>query len=137
MSWRVRWVRWTHRAGRPAIGDTIGLRDEHRLYTCRGYGAWLACDARAFMAGASDDVDVKRFRRRSDAKRWLIARAAGLAEVPRRKSFGTRYGSPQTGVVVTCPSGGMYVPRGWRFAGGYMNVDGEMVVHLVRNRRRR
>ena len=82
------------------------------------------------------DAD-RTFRRRSDAKRWLLARAAGLAEVPRRKSFGTRYGSPQTGVVVTCPSGGMYVPRGWRFAGGYMNVDGEMVVHLVRNRRRR
>ena len=82
------------------------------------------------------DAD-RTFRRRSDAKRWLLARAAGLAEVPRRKSFGTRYGSPQTGVVVTCPSGGMYVPRGWRFAGGYTNVDGEMVVHLVRNRRRR
>ena len=129
MSWRVRWVRWTHRAGRPAIGDTIGLRDEHRLYTCRGYGAWLACDARAFMAGASDDVDVKRFRRRSDAKRWLIARAAGLAEVPRRVRVSGLHVMP-----VDDPP--LRLPRGYRVAAEHVWA-GSRVTVTERNRRRR
>jgi len=75
--------------------------------------------------------------RRSDAKRWLLARAAGLAEVPRRESFGTRYGSPQLQVVVSCGPDGMPVPRGWRVVDAYVAVDGQVVVMLERNRRRR
>ena len=125
MRWRP-WLGYRHvhelRVDGATVGELLTYSDHVR--------------ARYYVA-TPDDSWRRTFRRRSDAKRWLLARAAGLAEVPRRKSFGTRYGSPQTGVVVTCPSGGMYVPRGWRFAGGYMNVDGEMVVHLGRNRRRR
>ena len=78
-----------------------------------------------------------RARRRSDAKRWLLARAAGLAEVPRRGSFGTRYGSPQTHVVVSCGPEGMSVPRGWRVADAYVSANEQTIVTLERNRRRR
>lgn len=81
MSGRVRWERWA-RSPRFAIGEAISLYDEHRLYAYRDDDGWHACDSRAFMAGASDDVTEHVTRRRSDAKRWLLARAAGLAEVP-------------------------------------------------------
>ena len=82
-------------------------------------------------------MDGPTFKRRADAKRWLIARAAGLAEVPRGPSFGTRYGSPQTNAVVPCGPEGMSVPRGWRVVDAYVSVDEQAIVTLERNRRRR
>ena len=135
MSGRVRWER-VHVGRGLGSTDVCGFVAGGAAFEAVRYDDTAPTYATHYDRDGAPDAE-ETFRRRSAAKRWLLARAAGLAEVPRGPSFGTRYGSPQTGVVVTCPSGGMYVPRGWRFAGGYMNVDGEMVVHLVRNRRRR
>jgi len=132
VSGRVKWKRVSRFAGLPDMpdarvmcidGDMVGSIDR------QADGQWFAWLSRT---GAE-----RTFRRRSAAKRWLLARAAGLAEVPRRASFGTRYGSPQTNAVVPCGPEGMSVPRGWRVVDAYVAVDGQVVVMLERNRRRR
>jgi len=82
MSARVRWrirARFDARA-RELVHDGVRLG--------RVYPSWGGRLGRDVLVGwhARDyaDGDGRSFRRRSDAKRWLLARAAGLAEVPQR-----------------------------------------------------
>ena len=127
MSGRVRWRPFTDepRCGRMLcvgplrVGDVVPDGD-----------GWAA------TVYGTDERETST-RRRSDAKRWLLARAAGLAEVPRRGNFGTRYGSPQCQVVTSCGPEGIPVPRGWRVADAYVSVNEQTIVTLERNRRRR
>lgn len=77
-------------------------------------------------------VDYKRdahapFRRRSDAKRWLLARAAGLAEVPRWQRV--KRGGVEDGDA-------RRPPKGWRRL-TTVEIGGDPVSVYERNRRRR
>lgn len=73
MSGRVRWMPGSA-FGRGARWLRVGLTWPGTVFPLSGgrWGAWL------HGVGA-----IPSQRRRSDAKRWLLARAAGLAEVPR------------------------------------------------------
>lgn len=111
MSGRVRWQR---------VARTL---HESRQLVCDGvrhgrvsaiWGGWfgpatlLGWYAREFRTG-----DGRREPRRSDVRRWLLARAAGLAEVPTASK-----------------------PRGWREV--VINPAlGKAFVRFERNRRRR
>ena len=79
-------------------------------------------------------MDGPTFKRRADAKRWLIARAAGLAEVPQSESVPAIL-ITNLGDDVPRP------PRGWRIARQRHDVqrgNGDVVVTVYeRNRRRR
>lgn len=78
-------VRWERRARYGALAREL-VRDGVRLGVV--YPSWGGMIGSAAIVAwhARDYADCTRrpFRRRSDAKRWLLARAAGLAEVPRR-----------------------------------------------------
>ena len=74
-------------------------------------------------------------RRRAAAKRWLLARAAGLAEVPRRVRVGPRGGSWS---YVRRDAHTVWPPPGWHEVEEYIGDDGEVgVVLCERDRRRR
>ena len=81
-------------------------------------------------------TDARETRgRRSDAKRWLLARAAGLAEVPRRVRVGPRGGSWS---YVRRDAHTVWPPPGWHEVEEYIGDDGEVgVVLCERDRRRR
>ena len=79
-------------------------------------------------------MDGPTFKRRADAKRWLIARAAGLAEVPRRVRVGPRGGSWS---YVRRDAHTVWPPPGWHEVEEYIGDDGEVGVVLCERRRRR
>ena len=127
MSGRVRWRPW------------LGYRHVHEL---RVDGATVGelltysdhVRARYYVA-TPDDSWRRTFRRRSDAKRWLLARAAGLAEVPRRVRVGPRGGSWS---YVRRDAHTVWPPPGWHEVEEYIGDDGEVgVVLCERSRRRR
>ena len=127
MSGRVRWRPWLgyrHVRELCVDGATVG-----ELLTYSDH-----VRARYYVA-TPDDSWRRTFRRRSDAKRWLLARAAGLAEVPRRVRVGPRGGSWS---YVRRDAHTVWPPPGWHEVEEYIGDDGEVgVVLCERNRRRR
>ena len=87
MSGRVRWVR-------PGRGH-IGREDRRLLVDGHEIGNLIRLWGEGVRAIDVPSGERRTLSRRSDAKRWLLARAAGLAEVPRRPRFrvydGTRW----------------------------------------------
>lgn len=119
VSGRVRWRPWLgyrHVRELCVDGATVG-----ELLTYSDH-----VRARYYVA-TPDDSWRRTFRRRSDAKRWLLARAAGLAEVPRWQRV--KRGGVEDGDA-------RRPPPGWR---RLMTVEicGDQVSVYERNRRRR
>ena len=108
MSARVRWrtrARYDARA-RELVRDGVRMGVAYPSWGGMiGSAAVVAWRARDYADGT-----LRPFRRRSDAKRWLLARAAGLAEVPTARK-----------------------PRGWR---GTLSADLDSMAY-ERDRRRR
>ena len=75
------------------------------------------------------DGATRVFRCRRDAKRWLLARAAGLAEIPRWPKVCDFY-------VSTPDAPPPRLPRGWRVLASCV-VAGERVTVVDRNRKQR
>lgn len=132
MSGRVRWRPFTGEpdrarmlvVGRMRVGDVVPVGD-----------GW---DATVY---GTDERET--FTRRRAATRWLLARAAGLAEVPRRvRPFAMWARGTEGGRGYRIEAGAL-VPRGWRRAGARgaiaLLADGTTtrVDHVERNRRRR
>jgi len=118
-----RWVRCD--CGNVCCSRTLVLRGHHY------HEVTLYRHKSVAVAGC----DHRDFGRRSDAKRWLLARAAGLAEVPRRVRVGPRGGSWS---YVRRDAHTVWPPPGWHEVEEYIGDDGEVgVVLCERNRRRR
>lgn len=117
MSGRVRWEQSWDRVR--LVDPPRGQREQ--VADLQSTGQWYAHD----VSDAS--APTLRTRRRSDAKRWLLARAAGLAEVPRWQRV--KRGGVEDGDA-------RRPPKGWRRL-TTVEIGGDPVSVYERNRRRR
>ena len=123
---RARWRRY-----RSIVGDRVMLVIDG---VCFGEANRFRGEPRWFVGVEGTDV-YDYVPRCSDAKSWLLARAAGLAEVPRRVRVGPRGGSWS---YVRRDAHTVWPPPGWHEVEEYIGADGEVgVVLCERDRRRR
>ena len=133
MSGRVRWERARVDRGLGST-DVCGFMAGGVAFEAVRYDDTAPTYATHYDRDGAPDAD-RTFRRRSDAKRWLLARAAGLAEAPRRVRVGPRGGSWS---YVRRDAHTVWPPPGWHEVEEYIGDDGEVgVVLCERDRRRR